>query len=383
MLLRVALCLFLTAVALACPYAWPASAAPQSNINIDSKTLRVRIDTKRICACFAYLVYPMYTLDIASDGALTYEGGGYTAVEGKHRAKVPAELVRKVVRAIVDGRNVVDPHPYRPTIVGITLTIYDGIHKPYTRQIDFDRDETFITRGHPIIDAVDDLVDKSRWVTGNDKTASSLAADGCVFSRTDRQAMKAVVGVAMNATKNGILDLLRRGAPISIAQQRKAKASTATNVLGLISKRGDDQIIEALLATELEWTKDELNDAAVGLAYDGKLHTVKRLLARGANPRAGYGLYVPSAKRSDQLVGLFGLGVEYYPHFGMTGLQAAASSGNPGLVKLMLRYDRRMRQRTTYTLIELAKGYGRRNKASATAAERERTIALLQSAGAK
>jgi hypothetical protein len=143
-----------------------------SQIDATSKNLRVRIETMWVCHCFAHTETPMYVLDISGDGLVTFDGleGNYTLAAGKQRAKISAATVRFLARGVLSSPDTKSSNVYRPFVIRGEVTVSDG-NRTVVRHFDYDRSPAAtVGKRHPLIDAIERLVDIERWISENDAT---------------------------------------------------------------------------------------------------------------------------------------------------------------------------------------------------------------------
>jgi hypothetical protein len=121
-----------------------------------------------------------------------------------------------------------------------------------------------------------------------------LAAKGWDFTVADREHIKVIRQLAKSLSPDGMRNLVRRGAPLTAAQQvaRNGRLPIAdvvaepAPILKIVAARGRGDIVRALLQERLAWSRIELSAALVAFAKFDDLATFKALLAAGADVNA-------------------------------------------------------------------------------------------------
>lgn len=222
--------------------------------------------------------------ELTSDGVLTYEGTVGVLMRGKHTRSVQGVAVRRVVESllkenllelVVEGK--LEGVPGNPWLfIGALHLSCDGrplLMLPVTvarSNLEVTLDERIAALG---ID---------RYTTGTDETLALLADQGWDFTRADREHLEVVGRLAKALSVKGMIDLVHRGAPVTAAQQTANKL-WLTPVLHIVAQRGRGDIIRALLAADLTWSRAELSAALVALTPFDDPATFTALLAAGAN----------------------------------------------------------------------------------------------------
>ncbi|MFM9865271.1 MAG: ankyrin repeat domain-containing protein, partial [Micropepsaceae bacterium] len=265
---------------------------------------------------------PIFThnTEIGGDGSVVFVGEGKLLIPGVHKARVESGAVRQLFsRAISADLLRIDMSPRAETRFG--LESGEG------GSIAFECDGRILTRmptstrmrgdRQSIDDDIRILSGVDRWTRGNDATFAHLAAQGSIITSPTFQNMKYVRAVAQYGTLAGILDMVRRGVPVSAEQQRDVSPEYRVPVLGIVASRGEGGIVGALLDEEIKWSNEEVTAAFRWLSLHDDSGALERLAAAGADARSAF----------------------LRDH---TALMNAASSAYPRTIATVLKYDSRV-----------------------------------------
>lgn len=272
----------------------------------------VRIGLSR-SGCFG--TCPSYSVEIAGDGSVTYDGRSFVTFTGHHRGFTPPRSVIDLVRQFekADFYSLADkfvsPVTDNPTY---TLNIsIDGLRKQVV-------DYVGLQSGMPLSVSklegeVDRIAGSERWITGNADTVAALEAEHWDFKSAE--AASSLARAAARGDAAVVRDLVQAGVPVigrysanMLGYENDRGGSPA---LVLAAGRGDVEMIGALASGGAGADSRALSDAVVAAARSGNLDAYRLLLTYGApaNPRD------------------FG---------GVTALMAAAASGYPAMVRELL-----------------------------------------------
>ncbi len=225
-----------------------------------------------------------YLVTIRGDGKVRYEGLSNVALEGEHCAAIAPEAVERLITAFrnadfyaLDDQYVMrEPDALLEVATAVSISV-DGRTKAV---VDLNgmltRMPASVTQ---LQNLIDDGVDVRRWTHGNERTGPSLQAERWNFSRLDSFNRSMLVGAAQHGSASAVADLVRLGAP---AGDRN------WDPLHYATQRRDFDMIRALLASNVAWTQEQLNDALVETADMGSNEFVTLLLRRNADPNATY-----------------------------------------------------------------------------------------------
>jgi ankyrin repeat protein len=258
---------------------------------------------------------PSYSVEIAGDGSVTYDGRSFVTFTGHHRGFTPPRNVIDLVRQFekADFYSLADKYTTsvtdNPTY---TLNIsIDGMRKQVV-------DYVGLQSGMPLAvskleDEVDRISGSERWLTGNAETVPALEAEHWDFKSAEAAATLARAAERGNAAV--VRDLVQAGVPVigrysanMLGYENDRGRSPA---LVLAAGRGDVEMIRALASGGAVADSRALSDAVVAAARSGNLDAYRLLLNYGApaNPRDSGGA---------------------------TALMAAAASGYPAMVRELL-----------------------------------------------
>ena len=311
---------------------------------------------------------PSYTVSVTTDGIL-FEGNSYVVATGKHKAKLDANAVRNLAKRFVaaDFYSMDDKY-----VAGVTD------NPTYELSISIDGREKKVEDyvgswvGMPAViseleNAVDDLAETKRWLAGGAGLVSALQAEQFNFQTFDAQVL--LKEAASRGEAETVRQLIAAGVPLYPLPAPKPKAPTMAVPFaheGLLSSAGRNfETLQVLLDAGVSRNDQADKDVALAdAAGSGSLDAVHALIAYGANPNADLAKLTGTNEDS-------GLG---------SVLINAAASGNPDVVREILRYHPDLEKRTyeNKTAIFLAGDYRSGDKDGA----RVECVRLLAEAGA-
>lgn len=247
---------------------------------------------------------PSYRVEVHGDGTVLYEGRGYVAVTGSHRASIPKQTVAE----LLDGFRYADYYSLQDEYVlpATDLPTYETsiqIDGKLKKVKDYAGEQI----GMPLSvsrleNEIDRLVDTERWIKGNEKTVQSLVEEKWDFKSP--QATETLSRVAQSGSPGVVSELLDVGVPVD------PNSKATVMALSQAAAKGDVSMLQALLTAGANKSTIALNRALFAAASMGHLEAFRLLTVNGAtssdNPR------------------------------GRTLLMAAAGSGVPGVVQEVL-----------------------------------------------
>lgn len=294
------------AMAVAAPKDWPS----------------VRIGLSR-SACYGSC--PVYSVEIAGDGTVTYEGGPYTVIQGRHQAKVPrAALERLVAQAEAADFFALQP-VYEASVTDmpaytLTLSIDGRQHLVWDylgREVGMPAAVTALE------DEIDRVAGTGRWVSGTEETIPLLKAAG--FDFRSEAAADLLADAARGERMAFLQGLLAEGAPLG------GRGSGRGSLALLHAARGKAGVEAALIETALKrGTRPDLTQALGIAAQAGDAPHVRELLAHGGDVdgRLIAGLTPIMLAASPETVGLLaaaGADLNARAENGATALRMASS----------------------------------------------------------
>jgi ankyrin repeat protein len=235
---------------------------------------------------------PVYDVEIASDGTVTYDGRNFVLVGGKHVSHITPERVRALFAAFRKAEFFTLYDDYRAGITDSATYVvsigYDGRKKSVAdyvgRMIGMPPDVTALEI------MIDDTAGTARWVDGDAHTVPALEAEGFDFSPRP-QTYRLVMVAAENGTDDAVRMLLAKGIPVS-----GAASAYGCRAVSHAAERGRIAALKALLDAGAPVADragisdgDEVDPgpcfALDGAAFGASPDAIRLLLAHGADVR--------------------------------------------------------------------------------------------------
>jgi len=318
---------------------------------------------------------PAYTVTVSTDG-IVFKGSGFVAAPGKHTDIVDADEVRKLAKRFVAADFYSMDSSYTASVTDnpfYTLSIaIDG----HVKKVE---DYVGSWEGMPAViteleEEVDTFGRTERWIDGKDGLVGALQAEKFNFKSFEAQVM--LKEAASRGTTATVRDLLEAGVPLVPLPAPKPKGPhegvpfEAVGWLNAASSHPEtlQTLIDAGASNNDQGDKDL---ALVGAARSGNVEAVRALVAYGANPNADL---------SKLIITESGGGMTMQGQGAGSLLIYAAESGNPEMVREILRYNPKleMRDRKGRTAV-FAAGESRYRDEDGARAE---CVRLLAQAGA-
>jgi ankyrin repeat protein len=279
---------------------------------------------------------PSYTVTV-STGGIVFAGGGYVVASGKHTDTVDANELRKLAKRFVTAvdssytASVTD----NPTYI-LSMAI-DGHEKKL-------EDYVGSWVGMPAViteleNAVDTFAQTERWIGGSDGLVEALQRESFNFQSFEAQLM--LKEAASRGGTDTVRQLLEAGVPLEPLQAAKPKkgyTAVPFEAVGWLNAAGSHpEALQVLL--DAGASKDDQSDkdlALVGAARSGHVEAARALIAYGANPNADL---------SQQIVTEGAGGMTVQGNGAGSVLLYAAESGNPEMVREILRYQPKLEMR--------------------------------------
>jgi ankyrin repeat protein len=279
-----------------------------------------------------YGTCPSYRLTIHNEH-IVFEGHGYVVAFGRHTDNARLEEVRALARQFIAADFYSMEASYR---AGVTD------NPTYVLSIDIDGSKKEVNDyvgawvGMPaaigdLEDAVDNFARTNRWIEGADGLVPALQLEGFNFQSFDAQTMlKEALTRGQAATARA---LLAAGVPLKVLppprQYEPGTAPPFEHVGWLTGASGNLETLQVLLAAGASRNNQADKDLALdGAARSGNLEAVRALIAYGADPKADL------SKTTVTEIGVFTT-----EHSGPGSILIdAAGSGNPDVVREILRY---------------------------------------------
>lgn len=273
---------------------------------------------------------PSYRVKMTTKG-IEFEGDAFVVAEGRHKAAVDAPVVRELAKGMEEADFYSMDAVYRANVTD---------NPTYVLRISVDgqshevMDYAGAWVGMPeVIAELEDAVDRAartdRWVQGKEGLVAALKAEGFDFKSLSAQLM--VKRAAWKGQTETVREFLAAGVPLKpmpIPAQTPVMF-TMDDEGWLASAATHAETLEVFLRAGASRSDPADKDVALYVAAAaGNVEAAKELIAYGANPRAEFGEDVGSGDKSGTQAG-GGLG---------SVLIGAAHSGNPEMVREILRY---------------------------------------------
>jgi len=282
-----------------------------------------------------YGTCPSYTVAVSTDGRIVFDGYGYVVASGRYTDAVAPGAVRDLARKFVAADFYSMDAEYRalvtdnPTYV-LCITI-DGHQK---KVVDYVGDWVGMPAAiTDLEDEVDAFARTQRWITGSEGLVQSLSAEHFNFQSFEAQVI--LKGAATRGQTATVRELLKAGVPLRPIPGPKPKEPYMmvpfqyTGWLAAASRHLE--ALRVLLDAGASRTDQVDKDEALAeAASSGNVDAAKALIAYGANPNADLSKTVIPEPGG-------GAGTIYGEGAGSI-LIYAAQSGNPNVVRLILRY---------------------------------------------
>lgn len=238
--------------------------------------------------CAPALGVEQFTLQASVDGSVAYEGYGYVAIRGKHRATVAPSPVAKAISALLgaDRAAIAKWSMIRGADTG---ACYVRITRGTTTLLSFSLDESVVSHasgGIPLLVVnLWSAADLDRWRLSNERTVASLIAERWHFKSSDDGTATMVEGVARFGTVEVLRGLIALGAPVRDVEPPPAgHPRYDASALEIAARRGQHEMVALLIKTR-KWRAETLSSTLIGIAEYGDVVIARALLASGADPR--------------------------------------------------------------------------------------------------
>ncbi len=318
---------------------------------------------------------PSYVVTITTEG-ITFEGRSYVVASGKHAARAELSGVRKLAERFetadfysMDDKYVANVTDNPAYMVAISIDGHEKKVEDYVGSWD----------GMPAViadleDGVDALAASKRWIEGGDGLVQALQAEKFNFQSFEAQVM--LKEAASHGQSQTVREFVAAGVPLDPLPAPKVgnrDVGAPLGVMGLLtaaSRNADAlQVLIDVGASRNDQSDKDL--ALLGAAESGNLEAVRKLIVYGASPNADFSkaTVTDSSGTMSRPGGDVGSVLIY-----------AAQSGNPDVVREILRYhpDLEKRDRDGKTAIFAAGDYRSSDKDGA----RVECVRLLSRAGA-
>jgi len=315
---------------------------------------------------------PSYTVTVGTDG-ITFEGNSYVVATGKHRAGTDSAQVRRLAGRFVSADFYSMESKYVASVTD---------NPTYVLSIDIDGRKKTVEdyvgewEGMPAVITdleaeVDSFAKTDRWIAGSEGLVTALQAEKFNFQSFEAQAM--LKEAANREQSETVREFVAAGVPLDPLPAPETKQRDMLAAVGLLtSASANMQILKTLL--DVGASRNDQNDkdlALAGAARAGNLEAVRALIGYGANPNSDLSKMTVTQREGGMTIQGPGTG---------SVLIDAAESGNPDVVKEILRYHPNLEARgyESKTAMFAAGEYHNSDKEGA----RVECVRLLAEAGA-
>ena len=333
---------------------------------------RVSISLRR-SGCFGSC--PSYTVTVSTSG-IVFDGGYYVVAQGKHNAVVDAKKVRDLAKRFVAADFFSMDEKYVASVTdnptyGLSIDI-DGREKKV-------EDYVGEWEGMPaVIGDLENELDKfartERWIKGGEGLVQSLQAEKFNFQTLEAQTT--LKEAASRGQTETVRELVAAGVPLDplpAPRRSKEEARDLSDAVGLLTSASRNfAVLQILLDAGVSRNNQADKDMAlVGAAGSGSVEAARALIGYGANPNADPSTLTIAESSAGMTVQGPGAG---------SVLIYAAGSGNPAMIREILRYNPNLEARDGQgkTAIFAASDYRNSDKEGA----RVECVRLLAQAGA-
>ncbi len=318
---------------------------------------------------------PSYKVAVSTDG-IVFKGGGFVTASGKHTDSVDADEVRKLAKRFVAADFYSMDSSYTASVTDNPSYVLSIAIDGYTKKVE---DYVGSWEGMPAViteleNEVDTFARTQRWIDGSDGLVQALQAEKLNFKTFAAQVM--LKEAARRGNTATVRELLEAGVPLVPLPDRKPKEQYRAVPFGAVgwlnAASSHSETLQVLI--DAAASKNDQSDkdlALAGAAQSGSVVAVRALISYGANPNADLSkLTVTESGGGTTMQGKGAGSVLIY----------AAESGNPEMVREILRYHPKleMRNREGKTALFAAGEYRNRDEDGA----RVECVRLLAQAGA-
>jgi len=283
---------------------------------------------------------PSYTVTVSTNG-IVFDGRGFVVASGKHTDHVDADAVRMLARRFVDADFYSMDARYWAVVTDNPAYILSIAVDGHAKEV---VDYVGLRVGMPAViaeleHAVDTFARTQQWIAGGEGLVQALKAEKFNFRTFEAQVM--LKQAASRGQTAIVRQFLEAGVPLGPLPAPKPKKPyeavpfAAVGWLNAASSHAETlQVLIDAAASKNDQRDKDL--ALAGAARSGKLVAARALIAYGANPNADLiKLIVTESIGAATIQG---------PGAGSV-LICAAESGNPEMVREILRYHPKLEMR--------------------------------------
>ncbi len=319
---------------------------------------------------------PSYTVTVSTE-SIVFNGHGSVVASGRHADRVNPDDVRKLAGRFVAADFYSMDARYRASVTDCPTYVLSIAIDGHTKEVE---DYVGAWEGMPAViteleDEVDTFGRTQRWIDGDGGLTQALQAEKFNFRTFKAQVMLKEAASRGNAAT--VRKLLEAGVslkPLPAPKPKEPYLAVPFESVGWLTAAGSHPetlqvLIDAAASRNDQGDKDL---ALAGAARSGNVDAARALIVYGANPNADL---------SKLVVTQHGAGMTMQGPGAGSVLIYAAESGNPEMVREILRYrpNLEMRDSSGKTALFAAGDYRSRDKDGA----RAECVRLLVQAGAK
>lgn len=280
-----------------------------------------------------YGMCPSYTVTVDRGGA-AFDGRSFVVASGRHADRVDGDEIRKLAKRFVSADFYSMDSSYRAKVTDNPTYVLSIAIDGRTKEVE---DYVGSWVGMPAIitdleDAVDTLGRTDRWIDGSEGLVQALRAEKFDFHTYEAQIiLKGAVRRGRTAT---VREFLEAGVPLEPLPGPKSGATYGAfpfdSVGWLTAASRHPDTLQLLIHAGV--SKDDQSDmdlALFGAASSGNLQAARALIAYGANPNVDLSKLAITERTGGMTMQRRGEG---------SVLISAAESGNPEMVREILRY---------------------------------------------
>jgi ankyrin repeat protein len=283
---------------------------------------------------------PGYTVTVRTDG-IVFDGGSFVVAAGRHTDTVDASEVRELAKRFVAADFYSMDAVYRAGVTDNPTYVLSIAINGKKKEVE---DYVGSWVGMPEViteleDAVDELARTKRWIKGGDGLVPALKAEGYNFQSYEAPVMLKEAATRVEATT--VQQLLAADVPLKPFAAPKPKDEYTgipfEHVGWLAAAGGSADTLRVLIGAGA--SKEDQSDkdlALVNAARSGSIEAVRALIADGANPNADLSKLTVTEGGGGMTIQGQGAG---------SVLIYAAESGNPEVVREILRYHPKLEAR--------------------------------------
>jgi hypothetical protein len=275
-----------------------------------------------------------YSVNLSSNGTIHFDGSSFVVAIGKHTATIDPEAVRNLAKDFIAADFYSMDSTYEAAVTDNPTYILTIDIDGHSKQV-LDYVGQWVGMPTVIVDLenkVDTVGNTKRWTAGAEGLVPALQAEHYDFQTFAAQVI--LKQAASNGQTATVVQLLQVGVPLNplaASKQDKLLPLDRTSWIGWLQSacRHPETLSVFIQAGASRNDQSDKDLALLGAANAGNLPAVQALIAYGANPNADLSKLVVT--QSDGGMTMQG------PGSGSV-LIAAAASGNPDMVREILRY---------------------------------------------